>query len=84
MEKKRIIIALLDRVMKLQENGHYVSFESSNYGSDIRIYATKDGFHPESGFDLKECLMLTDIDGLLSTLIRLDEIIEEWGKYNNE
>lgn len=82
MEKKRIIIALLDRVMKLQENGHYAMFELSNHGSDVLIFAMKGGFKSGYGFDFTEALMLTDENIVLSTMIRLDEIVEEWGKDN--
>lgn len=84
MDKKRIIISLLDKVMKLQKNGHYAAFELSNHGSDISIYAMKGGFRMEDGYDFSEYLMLTDSENALSTLIQLDEIIEEWGKNNNE
>ena len=84
MDKKRIIISLLDRVIKLQENGHYASLDFSNYGYDISIHVIKDGFRMGNGYDFKESLMLTDENIVLSTMIRLDEIVEEWGVNNDE
>ena len=83
MDKKRIIISLLDRVMELQENGHYASFELSNYGSEISIYAMKGGFSMKDEYGFCDYFMLTNSEKIQKVMLRLDEIIEEWGE-NNE
>lgn len=84
MDKKRIIISLLDRVIKLQENGHYASLDTSNYGYDISVRVIKGGFRAGNGYDLNKYLMIDNSEKILSTMIRLDEIIEEWGVKEDE
>lgn len=83
MEKK-ILNALLTKVMQLHENGHYAELQFSNYGFDVTVSAIKGGFRTEGGYDFNSSFMLTESDKALSTMIKLDEIIEEWGVKENE
>lgn len=82
--KKGIIVSLLDKVIKLQENGHYASLDVSNYGYNVSVSAIKGGFRSGNGYDYHKDLMFDNSEKILKTLIELDEIIEEWGKENNE
>lgn len=54
------VIHLIELAEKAQKKGHYVGILFANYGSDVIVSFTRNGFNTNKNFDLYKTFNLTD------------------------